>query len=208
MTEPDYLHWDDGDNAQKIDDYWITHPGTHRTIVDDLAKILPRGESVLEIGCGTGLIAAEMMYRDLVTPATYDGEDVSENMVAIARRRMPEMQFYCRDIEDSSIGTIGTPSNILVIQVIQHLPYYTKALKNVLAMVDKRAYFVSWFAGKDEIKFLKDQWPIPEGYYRNIYELEKFVAAGRANPKVSDVAVHNLGGTTRSVTFALNGVKL
>lgn len=43
---------------------------------------------VLELGCGTGRLAAELLGSDLPSSATYAGLDVSETMVRLARQRL------------------------------------------------------------------------------------------------------------------------
>lgn len=57
--------------------------------VEDLCTHARFGEahSVVELGCGTGRFAAELLERRLPPEARYLGLDVSETMVALARER-------------------------------------------------------------------------------------------------------------------------
>ena len=58
-----------------------------------LEALIAHGEfslarSVLEIGCGTGRLAARLLADHLTASATYVGVDISETMVGLARRRL------------------------------------------------------------------------------------------------------------------------
>jgi ubiquinone/menaquinone biosynthesis C-methylase UbiE len=64
----------------------------------DLEKLhkflIPPDTNVLEIGCGTGgLLAATQ-------PKLGVGIDFSENIVAIAQAKYPQLKFYCLDAEN------------------------------------------------------------------------------------------------------------
>ncbi|MDI3403635.1 class I SAM-dependent DNA methyltransferase [Streptomyces cavernicola] len=60
-----------------------------------LAKTLPPGSRVLDVGCGTGLPTA----RQLVDAGhTVVGVDLSRTMLDLARRHVPEGEFHQRDI--------------------------------------------------------------------------------------------------------------
>ena len=58
----------------------------NRDLVDHLA--LDTASAVLELGCGTGRLAAEMLLPRLPAGATYLGVDVSQTMVSLARARL------------------------------------------------------------------------------------------------------------------------
>lgn len=61
-----------------------------RPAVDDLLAHMDLGgaSAVVELGCGTGRIAAELLRRWLPADATYLGLDVSATMVELARQRV------------------------------------------------------------------------------------------------------------------------
>jgi ubiquinone/menaquinone biosynthesis C-methylase UbiE len=48
----------------------------------------PEAHAVLEVGCGTGALAARLLERELPRDARYLGVDLSPRMAAIARRRV------------------------------------------------------------------------------------------------------------------------
>jgi ubiquinone/menaquinone biosynthesis C-methylase UbiE len=63
-----------------------------RPAVEDLLRHMDLGTAtaVVELGCGTGRIAAELLREWLPAQATYLGFDVSSTMVGLARRRVAE----------------------------------------------------------------------------------------------------------------------
>jgi ubiquinone/menaquinone biosynthesis C-methylase UbiE len=54
------------------------------------AGTFPEAHAVLEVGCGTGALAARLLGGDLPSDARYVGVDLSPRMAAIARRRVAE----------------------------------------------------------------------------------------------------------------------
>lgn len=69
--------------------------GYYRRRVQDVFKlVIPPGSSVLEIGCGKGDLLAAMAPRKGV------GIDMTPEMVALARQRHPELEFYVADVLD------------------------------------------------------------------------------------------------------------
>lgn len=66
----------------------------HRCLEKYFAYLIPESKKVLEVGCGAGdLLSA-------VKPSYGVGIDFSENMIAIARSRHPELNFIYADIEE------------------------------------------------------------------------------------------------------------
>lgn len=63
-----------------------------RPAVEDLLAHMELGTAtaVVELGCGTGRIAAELLRRWLPAEATYLGIDVSSTMVGLARQRVAD----------------------------------------------------------------------------------------------------------------------
>jgi SAM-dependent methyltransferase len=64
---------------------------------DWLLERLPPGSQVLDVGCGTGMPTARQL-----TDAGHEvtGFDISEEMLRLARRDVPEAEFRCLDIVD------------------------------------------------------------------------------------------------------------
>ncbi|CAL9635204.1 Trans-aconitate 2-methyltransferase [Streptomyces sp. enrichment culture] len=68
---------------------------------DWLAQRLPSGARVLDLGCGTGLPTARQLAD---AGCRVVGVDLSEGMVELARRNVPEAEFHRADIADLRPG--------------------------------------------------------------------------------------------------------
>lgn len=66
----------------------------HRILEKHFSSIIHEGASVLELGCGTGDLL------NAVKPSAGVGIDFSENMVAIARSKYPNLNFIHADASD------------------------------------------------------------------------------------------------------------
>ncbi|MDQ8702400.1 class I SAM-dependent methyltransferase [Streptomyces sp. LHD-70] len=87
-----------------------------------LAKTLPPGSRVLDVGCGTGVPTA----RQLVDAGhTVVGVDLSATMLDLARRNVPEGEFHQRDIAGlraEGPGGLGTFDGITCFFTLLMLP--------------------------------------------------------------------------------------
>jgi len=76
-------------------------------------EFVPPGATVLEIGCGTGILLASLNPRRGV------GVDISPRMVEIAAAKFPGLSFLVSDAEALDLGE--TFEYIIVPDVIEHL---------------------------------------------------------------------------------------
>jgi SAM-dependent methyltransferase len=76
-------------------------------------ELVPAGQSVLEVGCGTGTLLARLLPRRGV------GVDFSPRMVEIAAAKYPELRFLAADAEDFDPGE--TFDYVIVPDVVEHL---------------------------------------------------------------------------------------
>ncbi len=77
--------------ADTYDHHYDHHRGKkyHTHLSNHLIKALPEGGNLLDIGCGTGLFVEKYIQKG----GCGTGIDISEKMVAKARRRCPECTF-------------------------------------------------------------------------------------------------------------------
>jgi SAM-dependent methyltransferase len=82
----------------------------HDCDIDYLRFLLPKGASVLELGCGAGDLLAAL------TPARGVGVDLSERMVTMARARHPDLEFVVGDVEDPAVlEGLGGPFDVILL---------------------------------------------------------------------------------------------
>jgi SAM-dependent methyltransferase len=80
----------------------FVHPGRfkryyHGRLARSLGFIIPPGRSVLELGCGVGDLLSDLH------PARGVGVDFSEKVVALARKRHPELEFRVGDAHEPEV---------------------------------------------------------------------------------------------------------
>jgi SAM-dependent methyltransferase len=80
-------------------DRWIRDNRYYYDRIKRLLRfIIEPGKRVLEVRCQTGHLLAA------VKPSVGVGAEISENLVAVARKNHPELQFICCDPEDVDLG--------------------------------------------------------------------------------------------------------
>jgi SAM-dependent methyltransferase len=137
--------------APSYDELWDTAWGdlqrfgpVHRHMQDDLVRVVSAldVESILDVGCGGG----DNLAR-LARLGRYElhGTDISEQALALARKRAPDARLTPLDIERETL-----PERfdlVLSVQVVEHLQDDVAALRNMAAMCGKYV-FTSTMAGR------------------------------------------------------------
>ena len=75
-------------------------------------------ESVLEIGCGTGQLAA--CLKELLPDMAYSGFDFSEKAIEFARKAQPDGVFSVSDVRDAN-SYAGDYEAVIATEVFEHL---------------------------------------------------------------------------------------
>jgi 2-polyprenyl-3-methyl-5-hydroxy-6-metoxy-1,4-benzoquinol methylase len=123
----------------------MQHVGpVHRHIQDDLLRVVGALDvrSIVDVGCGSGENLARLAGLGRYELA---GTDISEEALALARRRAPSARFVVLDIERDVLAERF--DLVTTIQVIEHLPSDVEALRNMARMATKYL-FVSTMAGR------------------------------------------------------------
>lgn len=78
---------------------------------------LKQGDSIIDVGCGTGLISKQYTDRNI----TYTGIDSSEERIIRARQLNPKANFIVGDLRDPEILKKVKIENVIVHGVLHHL---------------------------------------------------------------------------------------
>jgi ubiquinone/menaquinone biosynthesis C-methylase UbiE len=153
--------WDTPGVAKEIDTYWHTSGEIEikKAMANTLSKVMVPG-SVLEVGCGSGLVYGALRYAGLMENRKYVGGDSSNEMLKIARSRFPEVKFKKMDILD--LGKVHA-DNVLCVHVLQHLVDYKPAVSELLRVTGKVLYIASWFADKD-VAVINSKTGVPDNF--------------------------------------------
>lgn len=95
--------------------------------VSFLRFLVPPGRRVLEVGCGTGRLLAQLQ------PSVGVGVDISRGMIGEARRRHPELSFHVGDLEDGLQREVldGPFDYILLVDTVGYLDDVQAALQQL-----------------------------------------------------------------------------
>ena len=123
------------------------------------------GERILDVGCGTGALTAEIADRG----AEILGVDQSEEMISQARKKFPALKFEVLDARqlrfDAKFDAVFSNA------VLHWIPEAEQVIAGVAQALKSRGRFVAEFGGKGNIRRLV------EGFHR------AFVALGMREPE-------------------------
>lgn len=94
---PGHTEWDGAAYQKQFDDLAATGAEVHGE-TDLIMKLCP--ESVLDVGCGTGRVAAELQRRGVLVV----GIDRDRSMITTARTLAPDVEFMVVDAADADLG--------------------------------------------------------------------------------------------------------
>ena len=143
--------------------------------VMEFAKFLVAGDSVLDIGCGPGNVAKQLLA---VKPLQITGIDLSTKMVKLASENVPSGKFFCQDVRVADFPSSCFDAVILSFSIV-HLndaEAYKLLNKAVSWAKEKGHLFVSFMEGRkagfEQTSFSKQ--PIYFNYF-NSDEIVQFL---------------------------------
>lgn len=133
------------ERTRKAYDQWArsydSDPNPHLVLEheDVLALIAPAaGESILDAACGTGRYTAEIARAE----ATVRGIDFSEEMLVIARAKLPDARFDHADLREPLQFKASTFDAVLCAQALKHLPDLSKPMQEFARVLKPGGRFV------------------------------------------------------------------
>jgi SAM-dependent methyltransferase len=89
--------------------------------LDEILQRLPAGADVLELGCGSGAVAAV-----LADERSYTGVDLSTGQLALARQRLPGVRFLHADLTQVEFPEASFDA-VVAFYVFNHVPQAEQA---------------------------------------------------------------------------------
>lgn len=159
-------------------DRWKARAHAYYTHLKALLKAsIPAGESVCEVGCGTGDLLAHL------EPSRGVGLDISAGMVEVARAKHPHLDFRVGDISSAPLDERFR--FVTCVDVVEHVPEVRTAVTNMAKMLQSGgSLFIttahpSWKPFLEVAEKLKLKMPEGAHRWRDKSELtEAVVAAG------------------------------
>ena len=156
-------------NANAYADKFMAHEPYAKQVME-FAKLLAAGGNVLDIGCGPGNVAKQML---MAKPLRITGFDLSAEMVKLASENVSSGNFFCQDVRLADFPDSCFDAVILSFSIV-HLNNAEahKLLNKAISWTKKEGhFFVSFMEGKkagfEQTSFSKQ--PI----YFNYFDSEK-----------------------------------
>ena len=133
-------------NAKAYADKFMCHePYTKQAKA--FAELLRSGVSVLDIGCGPGNVAKQLLSAKSLQ---ITGIDLSDEMVKLASANVPSGRFYCQDIRQAEYVTGSFDAVVLSFSIVNLKDAQAdELLRKAISWTKKNGYlFVSFMAGK------------------------------------------------------------
>jgi SAM-dependent methyltransferase len=128
---------------QKLDRFYDAAMGDRTEMASYIRRLIrqhkPKARTLLELGCGTGAI-----LKILAKYYAVAGIDLSPQMLAIARKKLPQVRFYRQDMVRSDFGT-KFDVIICVFDSINHVLKFTdwqKIFRNVARHLEQDGLFL------------------------------------------------------------------
>ncbi|MGH2866932.1 MAG: class I SAM-dependent methyltransferase [Solirubrobacteraceae bacterium] len=88
-----------------------------RMVADVIAKLRPDGKSVVELGCGTGVLAVPISQR----ASMFTGIDMAGEAIEVLRGRLPNARLQCADLTRDDVSYLGTFDRVLVYAALHYV---------------------------------------------------------------------------------------
>ena len=90
-----------------------------------------RGESIVDLACGTGFFSSALAKEG----AQVTGIDVSEELIAIARKNNPSISFHVSSAEKFSIVADNTKDKVLIVLAVQNIEHTAKVFTEAMRVL-------------------------------------------------------------------------
>lgn len=148
------------DSPSWIEEYWRTKNHPHRKQIINILRKLQPWTSLLEIGCNCGVNLANIKKK--FGEVDLAGIDTNKDAIEFAKKKLPDINFTCGDIENLEIGDYEI---VLVDATFMYVsPTDILSVMEKVRKAKKAIILCEWY-DKDRLGILKG------GHYARNYSL-------------------------------------
>jgi SAM-dependent methyltransferase len=172
----EYLKWTTSDSSPRIE------------YLQKLLKLLPQGSRTLELGCGAGIPATQMLARHSHVTAN----DISTVQIALARQNIPKANIIQSDMMSLAFPP-GNFDAVVALYSIIHLPRVEQEVmvKRISEWLCPGGYLLMNLGTRDDPGSVKEDWLGSRMYWSSFDEKENRDMVQRIGFDFIDVAVIN-----------------
>jgi ubiquinone/menaquinone biosynthesis C-methylase UbiE len=156
----------DKDTVRGIDNYWNWSEYERFLRQSNAALVLEYakdGSSLLDVGCGTGLLYRELKRSDKVY--SYAGIDSCQHMLDIFESRNPEIDTVNMDMNSLSFSD-GSFDTVCCFEVLGHVKDVITPLKEMWKVARKNVIFSLWVNNTKEDRFIYEPGGPAKGFFQ------------------------------------------
>ena len=191
-----WRHW----TADQARSFLRTGPeGKHHLSRQTAARLLRGMSSVLDVGCGTGVMFE--LIRDRRLELDYLGVDVTERFLKVARKLYPDDRHRFRRISLYNLSKLRRNFDaVLCRHVLEHLPDYAPAVQSLYSCARKKLILVFYLPPRPLRSKRKRDEHYEKGFYTHTYDLGAFVnyLLDELSPPPREVRIHPRQGGSDS----------
>lgn len=132
----------------------------HRQAASLLAPHVVAGDTVLDIGCGSGYFYHSLRYRDL--PVEYYGIDASPSLLEIGRQIMPEYGLSADRLIEMRIDDLNADvDHVVCINVLSNIDNFHRPLERMLVAARKTVILRESIADFSRYSYVEDRYLDP-----------------------------------------------
>jgi len=151
---------------------------SHHQAVELLAPLLTVGDTLLDVGCGSGYFYHSLSDKNL--PVEYWGIDAEECLVSIGREEMPAFGLPAERLNHLRIEDAdGEFDHVVCINVLTNIDNYHRPLDRMLRMAQKTLILRESISDTSEYLFVVDEYlddKIPLKVHVNTYKRDDIIS--------------------------------
>ncbi len=145
----------------------VTEMTCHAQAVDILKPHIHVGDSILDVGCGSGYFFHSIASRKIT--AEYWGIDSSKSLIEIGRKELSKFKLPPKNLQNIRVEDLdGSFDHIICINVLTYVDNYHKPLERMLKMSQKTVLLRESIKEISEYSYVRDHY-LDNGVNLNVH---------------------------------------